>query len=135
MLDTTAKIGEKIKMKTQTFFIIAGIAATGVVAYTVWRYYCATKNEDYQKVSDYNGGINDTPDTAVSEGAYAPTATYVYETREAVAHSVRDRHSEAASIMKQSLNTIFNDPENDDVETENSQVLRETSSDLDDLLK
>lgn len=121
-------------MKTHAFLIIAGIVATGVVAYTACRHFCKAKNEDCKKDSVPNGGINNAADAPISEEVHASTTTDVYETRTAIAHSVRGRHREAANAMEQSLNTIFNDSE-DDAETENSQVLRKTSSDLDDLLK
>ena len=122
-------------MKTHTFYVIAGIIITGVVAYSACRHFCKAQNEDCKKDSASSGGINNAPDVPASEEVHAPTTTDIYGTREAIAYSVRGRHREAANAMEQSLNTIFNDSENDDIETENSQVLRETSSGLDDLLK
>lgn len=122
-------------MRTHTLLVITGIVITGVAAYTTYRHFCKTKNEDCKKESAPNGGINNAPDAPISEEVHSTTTTDVYETREAVAHSVRGRHRDATYAMEQSLNTIFNNSENDNTETENSQVLRKTSSEFDDLLK
>lgn len=122
-------------MRTHTLLVITGIVIAGAVAYTTYRHFYKTKNEDRKKGSAPNGGINNAPDAPISEKVHTSPTTDVYETREAVAHSVRERHSAAAKAMEESLNTIFNDSKNDDIVTENSQILTETSSDLDDLLK
>ena len=74
------------------------------------------------------------PDVLTTEETNTTVATDVYKTREAVVHSVRERHSEAAKTMDKSLNTIFNDFENDIV-IENNYAFGEISGDLDDLLK
>lgn len=124
-------------MKERIFLIIAGIVVTGVVAYKICRHFCKTTCEDCKKksTSNENDSVHNAPHISTSEETQTPTVTDVYKTRDAVVHSVRERHGEAAKAMEQSLNTIFNDSENDDIVTENSQTLRETRSDLDDLLK
>ena len=122
-------------MKKRTFLVAAVIVITGVVAYKVCRYLYKTTSKECNKKSTSNDSVHNAPDVSTSEETYTSTATDACETREAVVHSVRERHTEAAKAMEQSLNTVFNDSKNDDIVTENSQTLGEISSDLDDLLK
>ena len=123
-------------MKKRTFLVAAVIVITGVVAYKVCRYlYKTTSKECNKKSTSNDDSVHNAADVATSEEIYTSTDTDVYGTREAVVHSIRKRHSEAAKAMEQSLNIVFNDSENDDIVTENSQIFGETSSDLDDLLK
>ena len=121
-------------MKKRTFLVIAAIVVAGVVAYKICRYLCRTTSKERNKKSTSNDSVHNAPDVSTSEETYTSTATDACETREAVVHSVRERHTEAAKAMEQSLNTVFNDSKNDDIVTENSQTLGEISSDLDDLL-
>ena len=122
-------------MKKRTFLVAAVIVITGVVAYKVCRYLYKTTSKECNKKSTSNDSVHNAPDVATSEEIYTSTDTDVYGTREAVVHSIRKRHSEAAKAMEQSLNIVFNDSENDDIVTENSQTYGETSSNHDDLLK
>jgi hypothetical protein len=122
-------------MKKRIFLIMAGIVAASVGAYRVCRRLGKTMSKECNKKSTSNDSVHNTQDVSTSEETYTSTAADVCETREVVVHSVRERHSEAAKAMEQSLNTVFNDSINDDIVTENSQTLGKTSGDLDDLLK
>lgn len=124
-------------MKGSTFLIIGGIIVAGAVVYEVYKNFQKQTKEEHKNesvVKDDFHIAHDTPKSAFSE-THTASATNAYETRESVAQSVRERHREAAKAMKESLNTIFSDAEHDEIGTENSQTLEETSNDLSDLLK
>lgn len=124
-------------MKGSTFLIIGGIVVAGVVAYEVYKHFYKPTNKKCEKepvVKDVFRTAHDASESAFSETQTA-SADDLYKTRETVVHSVRERHSEAAKAMEESLNTIFSASENDEIVTENSRALGETSNDLGDLLK
>lgn len=121
-------------MKGRTFLIIGGIVITGVVAYEVYKHFCKPTNEECEKEPLAKDDFCATHDAAESV-AHRASATDVYEARETVGHAVRERHSEAAKAMEESLNTIFMDSDNNETVTENSESLEKTSSELGDLLK
>lgn len=120
-------------MKRRTLLILGGMVFIVAVAYAVHKHFQENKNKEY---------VNNTVDNDVFESVGkdsaeidATSTSDVYETREAVVHSVKERHSKAATAMAESLNTICNEVDNDEIVTENSGALNKTSSDLDDLLK
>ena len=124
-------------MEGRTFLIIGGIIVAVLVAYEVYKHFCKPTNKECEKEPVVKDDFRTAHDASVSASSetHSASAADVYETRETVVHSVRERHSEAAKAMEESLNTIFSDSENDEILTENSQTLGKTSSDLGDLLK
>lgn len=124
-------------MKGQSFLIIGGIVVVGVVAYEAYKHFCRPTSDECKKRTVKKDDLYTAHNDSEMSSAEVHTSsdTDVYETRESVVHSVRERHCEAAKAMEESLNTIFSDSENPEIVTENSQTLEETSSDLDDLLE
>lgn len=55
------------------------------------------------------------------------------EIRSDAGQAIRDRHTEAASVIQESLNTIFEQTDNKD--TDNNSILTQLDADLDELLK
>lgn len=122
-------------MKGFKFLIVGGIIAAGVVAYEIYKHF---------HISDDNNGVNEksekddsfaVKDDNIIPEPYASSGEKVYEEREAVVSSVKERHYEAAKAMEDSLNTIFRETGNEDIVTENSDALNKTGGDLEDLLK
>lgn len=124
-------------MKGSTFLIIGGIVVVGAVAYEVYKHFCKPTNEECKKEPVVKDDFHTAHNAFESDffDTHTASAADVYETRETIVQSVRERHSEAAKAMEESLITIFSDSENDEIVTENSENLRETSSKLGDLLK
>lgn len=119
-------------MKGRTFLIMGGVVVVSAVAYAVYKHIQNNNNEEC---------VNSTVDNDIFENAsnvsveiHSTSTVDVYETREAVVHSVKERHSEAAAAMAESLNTVFNEANNDEIVIENSEALNEIGSELDDLL-
>ena len=121
-------------MKGSKFLIIGGIVVAGVVAYELYKHYrsakdtCNTnlKNEDYISPMQKDGPVVHSSEEPVSD---------VFETKETVVASVKERHYEAARVMEESLNTIFKENNEEDIVSENSDALNQTNNDLNDLLK
>lgn len=95
-------------MKGSKFLIIGGIFAAGLIVYEIYK-HC------YSKKDNCRGNIPNRKDNAVpnqnnnppAESSVMP-ASDIYETKEAVANSIKERHYEAAKAIEESLNTIFN---------------------------
>lgn len=122
-------------MKGRAFFIIGGIVVAGVIAYEIYKHFSKPMDRGYGKKpspSEDSSAANDVPESE-SLKARSTTADEVYKAKAAIVHSVRERHGEAARVMEESLNTIFKET-NDEVITENSELLGNTSKELDDLL-
>lgn len=120
-------------MKGSKILIIGGIVVAGVVAYELYKHYQSVKDtcDTPLKDEDYASPVqNDIPMVHSSE---EPTSD-AFETKETVVSSVKDRHCEAARVMEESLNTIFNNDE-EVIISENSKTLNQTNNDLNDLLK
>ena len=121
-------------MKGSKILIIGGIVVAGVVAYELYKYYRSVKDicDTNPKDEDYASPIQtDSPIVDSSE----ETASDAFETKETVVASVKERHYEAARVMKESLNTIFKENNEEVIVSENSDALNQTSNDLNDLLK
>lgn len=121
-------------MKGSKILIIGGLVVAGVVAYELYKHYrsvkdtCETKHKDV----DYTSPMR--KDSSTVHSSEAP-ASDVFETKETVVDSVKERHFEAARVMEESLNTIFKENDEEVIISENSDVLNQTSNDLNDLLK
>lgn len=126
-------------MKGQTVLIIGGIVISGMISYEIYKHFSKfTDKECKKKLRPKNNSLRSVVHNSSeleSPGTHTSSCTKVYEAREAVVHSVRERHGKAAKAMEESLNTIFNDSEDGAVVTENDQALEETSNDLNNLLK
>ena len=121
-------------MKGSKFLIIGGIVVAGVVAYELYKHYhsakdtcsATSKNEDYISPMQKDSPVVHSSEEPVSD---------VFETKETVVASVKERHYEAARVMEESLNTIFKENNEEDIVSENSDALNQTNNDLNDLLK
>lgn len=121
-------------MKGSKFLIIGGIVVAGVVAYELYKHYRSAKdtcnanpkNEDYISPMQKDSPVVHSSEEPVSD---------VFETKETVVASVKERHYEAARVMEESLNTIFKENNEEDIVSENSDALDQTNNDLNDLLK
>lgn len=121
-------------MKGSKILIIGGIVVAGVVAYELYKHYHSAKDtyNTNPKDEDYTSPVQkDSPMVHSSE----ESASDVFETKETVVASVKERHYEAAKVMEESLNAIFKDDDEEVIISENSDALNQTSNDLNDLLK
>ena len=121
-------------MKGTKFLIIGGIIVAGVVAYELYKHYHSAKDtcRATPKDEDYISPMQ--KDSPVVHSSEEPVSD-VFETKETVVASVRERHYEAARVMEESLNTIFKENNEEDIVSENSDALNQTNNDLNDLLK
>ena len=121
-------------MKGSKFLIIGGIFVAGVVAYELYKHYHSEKDtcRATPKDEDYISPMQQ--DSPVVHSSEEPVSD-VFETKETVVASVRERHYEAAQVMEESLNTIFKENNEEDIVSENSDALNQTNNDLNDLLK
>lgn len=121
-------------MKGSIFLIIGGLVVAGVVAYELCKHYHSIKDicEANPKDEDTTSPIRkDSSEVHYSE----VPASDIFETKETIVASVKERHCEAAKVMEESLNTIFKENDEEVIGSENSDALNQTSSDLNDLLK
>lgn len=121
-------------MKGRIFLVLGGLAVAGFVAYEVYKHLQSDKTNEYGSSIENDGTVKKDGESPCDEDTTSASASDIYETRATVVHTVKERHSEAVMAMKESLNTIFNESD-EDVITENSETLDKTSSELDDLLK
>lgn len=120
-------------MKGSKILIIGGIVVAGIVAYELYKHYHSAKDtyNTPTKDEDYTSPVQkDSPVHSPEE----PTSD-VFETKETVVASVKERHYEAAKAMEESLNTIFKDSDEEAIISENSDALNQTGNNLKDLLK
>lgn len=122
-------------MKERIFLIIGGFIVVGVIAYEVYKHFQNIKDNYNEKKPITEDDSYTAQAASLYSEPYTASATDVYETREDVAGSVKERHNEAAKAMKESLNNIFRENEYKDILTENSKILDKTSKALGDLLK
>ena len=111
--------------------IVGGIIVVSVVAYGVYKHRSNCRNEFENK-----SGQHPTPDNFAFDEVSKASATDVLGARETtVVSSLKERHSEAAKVMQESLNTIFFESEDETIVTDNTNVLEKMGSDLADLLE
>ena len=115
-------------MKGNRILIVGGLVVAGVIAYELYKHYKSLKGSYEVSTQDAD---NDIPPVDSS----AKPASDIYETKDTVVGSVKERHYEAARVMEESLNTIFKENDEDTIVSENSDTLCKTSGDLNDLLK
>lgn len=121
-------------MKGNKILIVGGLVVAGVIAYELYKHYQSLKGSYEVSTQDADNAIpkqNDIPPVDSS----AKPASDIYETKDTVVGSVKERHYEAARVMEESLNTIFKENDEDTIVSENSDTLCKTSGDLNDLLK
>lgn len=121
-------------MKGRIFLVLGGLAVAGYVAYEVYKHLQKTKTDEYGSDIKSDEDVSIGSETSSDGDTASASTSDVYETRAEVVHTVKERHNEAAMAMKESLNTIFKESD-EDVITENSEALNKMSSELDDLLK
>lgn len=122
-------------MKCRTFLIIGGVVVAGIVVYEVYKHLCNRKDECVDTKTESEDSTPSVQEEFLSAEALKGSTTDIYETREAVVSTVKERHCEAAEVLQESLNTIFNESEIENIVTKNSDALEKTGSELDDLLK
>lgn len=114
-----------------------GIVAIGVGAYV----YFSLKNMDNPSIRSNNANGNGSNSDGQKTDSQKITIIsgvekHISELRETKADSVSEiteRHVEAASVMKDSLNQIYSEDEVKD--TENTETINQMMSDLDDLIE
>lgn len=118
-------------MKGSKFFIIGSLVVVGVIVYKMCKHFYSIK--DSRKVNIHNYKDNSCSKKDMSSPTVS--STDIYDTKEEVVGSVKERHFEAAKAVEESLSTIFNEIEEKTIVTENSESLDKASNDLNDLLK
>lgn len=113
-------------MKKTAFIIIGGAVVAGVVAYGVYKFV------QQRREGSQPGDINLTPNAAA--GAAPETDPVISNNGDENLSEIRERHSEASQIIRESLETIF-DEEQQEVKTEIEDTLDSIDTKLDDLLK
>lgn len=109
-------------MKGSIALVIGGVVVVGIAAYVIYKQLQPTKEEPSQQ--------SNTP-VCKKEPA---TSDYT-QVKEDAASAIKDRHVEAAQVINESLQTIFNEKDIENVETENGETLDKIDDALDDLLK
>ena len=100
----------------------------GVVAYAVYK----QRKDEARIISVREAETMELKPKGHPDAAPAPDFRTEKETVVAV---IQERHREAAETMEDSLHTIFNDSDSDDVVSENSEALERIGTGLDDILK
>jgi len=121
-------------MKGGKILIIGGLVVAGVIAYEIYKHYHSSKDSYEVSTSDVDSATPRQNDNPPVDSSTKP-ASDIYETKDTVVTSVKERHYEAARVMEESLNTIFRENDEETIVSENSDTLSKTSSDLNDLLK
>lgn len=121
-------------MKSNKILIIGGLVVAGVIAYELYKHYHSVKDTCEANTKDEDSIFSKQGDNPPVDSSATPTSD-VFETKETVVASVKERHYEAAKVMEESLNTIFKENDEETIVSENSDTLHQTSSDLNDLLK
>lgn len=120
-------------MKGRTFVIIGGVIVAGAIAYAIYK-HVSNKYNEYGADTAPEETTPSAPDKYPSCEAQE-IDTDIDEVRETAASHIKERHNEAAKVMQDSLNTIFAASGDIIAETENSETLAKTESELEDLLK
>lgn len=121
-------------MKGSKILIIGGLVVAGVIVYEIYKHHHSSKGFYEVSTSDADGATPKQNDNPPVDSSTKP-ASDIYETKDTVVASVKERHDEAARVIEESLKTIFKENDEESVASENSDTLSKTSSDLDDLLK
>ena len=109
-------------MKGSIALVIGGAVVVGIAAYIIYKQLQSSKEEQPLQRN-----------TPVSKEE--PTTSDFTQVKEDAASAIKDRHVEAAQVINESLQTIFNEKDIENVETENSETLDKIDDALDDLLK
>lgn len=121
-------------MKSSKNLMIIGFVATiGVIGYEIYKHYHSTKDVHKADAQEVDNILSK---QEVDSMIVSPTKfdSKISETKNVAVNSIKDRHYEAAKVMGDSLNTIFEESE-ESIVSENSDTLKKTSSTLDSLLK
>jgi len=109
-------------MKGSMVLVIGGVIVVGIAAYVIYKKLQPSKEEQPQQSS-------------APIRKEAPVTSDFVQTKEDAASAIKSRHIEASQIINESLQTIFNEKDIENVKTENSETLDKIDDDLDDLLK
>lgn len=120
-------------MKENTILVIGGIVILGFVAYAIYKCH----------QSSISNHFDDTPSPDISKGRTDVDSSHVADkhfsdfaqTKENAATAIKGTHEEAARIVKESLETIYDNKPKENAKTENRESLEKIGDDLDSLLK
>lgn len=130
-------------MNDRKILVIGGLVVAGVAAYGIYEHF-SHKMSNCEKETASKCKPEPQQAAQANPNLDMPTSSDVCRAREAVVSSVTERHNEAAQVILESLNTVFqedayesNTTKGRDVieDTVNSTILSKTASELDDLLK
>ena len=121
-------------MKSSKILIVVGLVVAGVIAYEFYKHYRSLKDTHEADTQDEDNILSKRNTDLPVDSATKP-ASDIYETKNAVVASVKERHYEAAKVTEESLNTIFKEKDEEHIVSENSDTLNQTRGALDELLK
>lgn len=113
-------------MKKSTIIIIGGAIVVGAAAYGVYKYLQTQKEHDMS--------LDATPASADTPDEKEPDISEFAKSKDENVSTIGERHTEAAHIMRESLETIF-DEEHQAAAEEIDDTLESIDSKLDDLFK
>lgn len=115
-------------MKGPTLLVIGSLVFVGVVAYTVHK-----RKKDRARFASTPEAVIGHPNSDMPHNF--ASASDLRTGKETVVASIQERHREAAETLENSLNTIFNDSDSDDVVSDNSETLERIGNGFNDILK
>lgn len=114
---------------SKTELIIAGIVVVGVAVYTVKK--LNKRNSDANKViKEVNNTSAEQEEFVSSEVELDKVKEQVQKSGEEQSEDIKNRHQKSNTVMKSSLENIFND----NTEATSSSIFKEIENDLEDLL-
>lgn len=111
-------------MKGSIVLVIGGVVVVGAAAYVIYKHLKSQTEDQAEKVT-----------APFPKDEPTVTSTDFSQVKEDAATTIKDRHSEAAQVINESLQTIFDRENAEEVITENSESLDKIDDDLDNLLK
>jgi len=116
-------------MKGKVVIIVGGILVAGAVGYIVYKHLKDSKKEKANNEAEAKEHNNP---KAVDENNFSSNTDYSDVFGSAIS-SIKERHVTASQIIKESLENIFNDDDNGDVDI--SEIFDKADNELNALLK
>ena len=111
-------------MKGSIVLVIGGVVVVGAAAYVIYKRLKSQTEDQAEKVT-----------APIPKAESTVTSTDFSQVKEDAVTTIKDRHSEAAQVINESLQTIFNEENAEEVITKNNELLNKIDDDLDNLLK